>query len=234
MIISHCRARLRLCMTAAASAGRAPIEPHRCILRVTNCCRVGNLPAYLPACLQSSTGLVRWCAYCWDLYHYNVIIIHSSSYCDPEIQVKAPRFTAHSGRCQAASCLDRMSSASETDVQIYMWYYGTKLSDDISPLRSMYVLGSGHSPDHHRRIRWVAEDLFTCLPEQQPIYTCISASPRSQSDGNISEIRRCRNSGQSTRAELLCTSVFVVVAYKAFKCCIQIILVADWLAGPWL
>ena len=169
------QARLRRCMTAAASAGRAPIEPHRCILRVTNCCRVGNLPAYLPACLQSSTGLVRWCAYCWDLYHYNVIIIHSSSYCDPEIQVKAPRFTAHSGRCQAASCLDRMSSASETDVQIYMWYYGTKLSDDISPLRSMYVLGSGHSPDHHRRIRWVAEDLFTCLPEQQPIYTCISA-----------------------------------------------------------
>lgn len=131
--------------------------------------------ACLPACLQSSTRLVRWCAYCWDLCHYHVIIIHSSSYCDPEIQVKAPRFTAHSGRCQAASCLDRMSSASETDVQIYMWYYGTKLSDDISPLRSMYVLGSGHSPDHHRRIRWVAEDLFTCLPEQQPIYTCISA-----------------------------------------------------------
>jgi hypothetical protein len=106
--------------------------------------------ACLPACLQSSTGLVRWCAYCWDLYHYNVIIIHSSSYCDSKIQVKAPRFTAHSGRCQAASCLDRMSSASETDVQVYMWYYGTKLSDDISPLRSMYVLGSGHLPDHHR------------------------------------------------------------------------------------
>ena len=55
------QARLRRCMTAAASAGRAPIEPHRCILRVTNCCCDGiSCPLAGPAC-SSSTGLVRWC-----------------------------------------------------------------------------------------------------------------------------------------------------------------------------
>ena len=151
----------------------APLHPAS--NQLLSCWKLACLPTCLLAVFNRTCALVHIVGISVIItanhHHQHHRVPTSMARCRPKC-VALPLARAD---VKAASCLDRMSSASETDVQIYMWYYGTKMSDDISPLRSMYVLGSGHSPDHHRRIRWVAEDLFTCLPEQQPIYTCISA-----------------------------------------------------------
>jgi hypothetical protein len=163
------QARLRRCMTAAASAGRAPIEPHRCILRVTNCCRVGNLPAYLPACsLQPDL--------CVGVHIVGIsTIITLSSFIHH--RTATPRFRSR----HLALPLTR------ADVRRRHASIGCRLH-----LRQMYKYICGITVQNCRTIYLrcavcmcsdqatyqtiiVAEDLFTCLPEQQPIYTCISA-----------------------------------------------------------
>jgi hypothetical protein len=138
-------------------------------------------------------------AYCWDLCHY---------YSKPS--------------SSTPSCFDFHG-----EMQAKVRSYRTKLSSDISPLRS---IGSGHSPKHPRIV--AAEDLVhvqTQLPEQSPIYK--TTLPRWQSDVYISRTQCGGNFGCSNRAELFCTSLFIPVAYKTFECGIQFILVADWLAA---
>jgi hypothetical protein len=118
--------------------------------------------ACLPACLQSSTLLVRCCIALGSLPLSSFIIVHFP-------WREACRFTAHSGRCQAASCLDRISSASETHVQVYMWSNGTKLSGDISPLRTVGVACMCWDQATHQTII-VAEDLLAYRSSSRSIY----------------------------------------------------------------
>ena len=139
--------------------------------------------------------------------------------------------TRYPGRCQAASRPDRIFSASETYVTCTGTCgltVGTNLSSDISPLRS---IGSGHSQNYRRSRRPVHNRLNHRGSRRSTNQYYLRWQSNVPIDVYMSRIQCGGNYGCSARSEFSCAFLPIIVAYKTSECCIQIVLVADWLAG---